>query len=283
MSEPLPSLREVMNRHDIVPKRSLGQNFLLDGNLTDKVARAAGSLTQGNVIEVGPGPGGLTRSLLQAGATVYAIEKDTRCVAALQDLATAADGKLHIIEADALKMDTKTLAPAPRKIAANLPYNIATVLLLGWLKDIYCDPGAYESLTLMFQKEVAERITAIPGTKAYGRLSVISQWLCETRHEFDIPPAAFVPPPKVTSSVITLTPRAAPSAPAEMDALEKVVAAAFGQRRKMLRVALKQLGVDTEKLLTSAGITPTLRGEALSVAEFCRLAGSYKALAESLK
>ena len=275
MREALPLLRDVMKRYDITPKRVLGQNFLLDANLTDKIARVGGELSAFNVIEIGPGPGGLTRSLLNANArAVYAVEKDARCVAALEELAAASD-RLHIIEADALEIDLMQTVPAPRIIAANLPYNIATVLLVQWLEQIYAAPHAFARLTLMFQKEVAERIAAAPNSKAYGRLSVLAQWLCESQMEFDIPPDAFVPPPKVTSTVITLTPRAQPLAPAELKPLQQVLAAAFGQRRKMLRVALKTLQVDAEQLLQAAGIDATRRGETLDIHEFCRLAQCY--------
>ena len=215
----LPPLREVIARHGLAARKSLGQNFLLDLNLTARIARAAAPLERVNVIEIGPGPGGLTRALLLAGAGhVTAIERDPRCVAALAELAEAFPGRLSIVAGDALEIDPATLAPAPRKIVANLPYNIATPLLLGWLGTA----TAYESLTLMFQKEVAERLAATPRSKAYGRLSVMTQWLCEVRALFDIPAKAFVPPPKVTSSVLRLTPRAAPLAPCRRDDLERV-------------------------------------------------------------
>jgi 16S rRNA (adenine1518-N6/adenine1519-N6)-dimethyltransferase len=223
------------------------------------------------VIEVGPGPGGLTRALLAEGAQrLVAIERDRRCLAALEELAAAYPGRLDLVEGDALALDPAALCPPPRKIVANLPYNIATALLLRWLDNI----GAYESLTLMFQREVAERLVARPRNSAYGRLSIIVQWLCEAKVLFDVPGRAFVPPPKVTSSVVQLIPRPAPLAPADKATLERVTAAAFGQRRKMLRASLKSLGVPPEPLLASAGVAPTARAEELSVADFCALARS---------
>jgi 16S rRNA (adenine1518-N6/adenine1519-N6)-dimethyltransferase len=265
----LPPLREVIARHDIAARRSLGQNFILDLNVTRRIARAAGPFDGMTVIEVGPGPGGLTRALLEEGAAhVVAIERDRRCLAALGELAAAYPGKLELVEGDALKLDPAALTPAPRKIVANLPYNIATALLLRWLDRI----GDYQGLTLMFQREVAERLVARPRSPAYGRLSVIAQWLTEPKILFDLPPRAFVPAPKVTSSVVSLTPRLAPLALADKATLERVTAAAFGQRRKMLRSSLKTLGVPIESLLAAAGIVPTARAEELSVAEFCALA-----------
>ena len=271
----LPPLREVIARHGLAARKSLGQNFLLDLNLTARIARAAAPLEQVNVIEIGPGPGGLTRALLLAGAGhVTAIERDARCVAALAELAEAFPGRLSIVAGDALELDPATLVPAPRKIVANLPYNIATPLLLSWLGNA----AAYQSLTLMFQKEVAQRLAAAPRSKAYGRLSVMTQWLCEVRALFDIPAKAFVPPPKVTSSVLRLTPRAAPLAPCRRDDLERVLAAGFGQRRKMLRQSLKSLGTDAEALLATAGAPPTARAEELCIEEFCALARAYRAL-----
>ena len=246
-------------------RKSLGQHFLLDANLTARIARAAGDLEHSDVIEVGPGPGGLTRALLARGAKhVFAIERDARCVAALHDLATAFPGRLEVIEGDALKVDATSLGARPRRIVANLPYNIATVLLIGWLKDA----PAFDGMTLMFQTEVAERITAKPGTKAYGRLSVMAQWLCQARIEFNIDRRAFTPPPKVASSVVTLTPRPAPLAPATWTELEAVTAAAFNQRRKMLRSSLRAFGFD----FASLGIASDARAEELSVEQFCALA-----------
>ena len=270
----LPPLREVIARHGIAAKRSLGQNFILDLNLTRRIARAAGGLDHCTVIEIGPGPGGLTRALLAEGARrVVAIERDKRALAALGELAAHYAGRLDIVEGDALTLDPAALSEPPRKIVANLPYNIATALLLRWLDRI----GEYQSLTLMFQREVAERLTAAARQPAYGRLSVLVQWLAEPKILFDLPPSAFVPPPKVTSSVVSLIPRAEPSAPASKPALERVTAAAFGQRRKMLRSSLKTLGVPAEPLLAAAGIATTARAEELSVAQFCALARALEA------
>jgi 16S rRNA (adenine1518-N6/adenine1519-N6)-dimethyltransferase len=271
----LPPLREVIRRHDLAARKSLGQNFLLDLNLTARIARAAAPLEQTNVIEIGPGPGGLTRALLLAGARhVTAVERDPRCIAALGELVAAFPGRLSIVEGDALALDAAALAPPPRKIVANLPYNIATPLLLGWLRAA----EEFESLTLMFQKEVALRLAAAPRSREYGRLSVMAQWRAEVRRLFDIPPRAFVPPPKVTSSVVQLVPRAAPLAPCRFEALERVLAAGFGQRRKMLRQSLKPLGLDVEALLAAAGAEPTARAEELSVTQFCALARAYERL-----
>jgi 16S rRNA (adenine1518-N6/adenine1519-N6)-dimethyltransferase len=265
----LPPLREVMTRHGIVARKSLGQNFLLDLNLTGRIARAAGRLDNATVVEIGPGPGALTRALLAAGARrVVAIERDQRCLAALGELAEAYRERLELVAGDALALDSAELSDAPRKIVANLPYNIATPLLLGWLDRI----GDYESLTLMFQREVAERLTASPRSKSYGRLSVLVQWLAEVQLLFDIPARAFVPPPKVTSSVVRIVPRAEPLAPAEKSVLEHVTVAAFGQRRKMLRTSLKTLGIPVAPLLERAGVAPTARAEELTVAQFCALA-----------
>lgn len=256
-------------RHGIGARKSLGQNFILDLNLTGRIARAAGALDGGTTIEIGPGPGGLTRALLGEGARrIIAIERDRRCLAALAELAELFPGRLEIVEADALELDPAALCAPPRRIVANLPYNIATALLLKWLDRI----GDYESLTLMFQREVAERFVAAPRSAAYGRLSVLVQWLCEAKIVFDIPPRAFMPPPRVTSSVVRLVPRAQPLAAAEKSILERVTAAAFGQRRKMLRSSLKSLGVSVEELLAEAGIAGTARAEELSVGEFCALA-----------
>ena len=265
----MPPLREVIARHGIVARKSLAQNFLLDLNLTGRIARAAGPLEHATVVEVGPGPGALTRALLAAGARqILAIERDERCLTALGDIAAAYPGRLELVAGDALRLDPVGLSDAPRKIVANLPYNIATPLLIGWLDRI----GEYESLTLMFQREVAERLTAAPRSKSYGRLSVLVQWLAEPQILFDIPPRAFVPPPKVTSSVVRIVPRREPLAPADRLALERVTAAAFGQRRKMLRSSLKTLGIPMESLLDRAGVPPTARAEELTVAEFCSIA-----------
>jgi 16S rRNA (adenine1518-N6/adenine1519-N6)-dimethyltransferase len=265
----LPPLREVIARHGIIARKSLGQNFLLDLNLTGRIARAAGPLEHATVVEIGPGPGALTRALLAAGARrIVAIERDQRCLAALGELAEVYSGRLELVAGDALKVDPAELSDEPRKIVANLPYNIATPLLIGWLERI----GEYESLTLTFQREVAERLTATPRSKSYGRLSVLVQWLAEPQILFDIPPRAFVPPPKVTSSVVRIVPRPEPLAPADQPALERVTAAAFGQRRKMLRTSLKTLGMPTESLFDCAGVASTARAEELTVSEFCALA-----------
>jgi 16S rRNA (adenine1518-N6/adenine1519-N6)-dimethyltransferase len=265
----LPPLRDIIARYGLDARKSLGQNFLLDLNLTRRIARGAGTLTGVNVVEIGPGPGGLTRALLLEGARqVTAIERDERCVAALGELEAAFPGRLRIVAADALEVDPASLVPAPRKIVANLPYNIATPLLLAWLRHA----SAYESFTLMFQKEVALRLAAKPRSKDYGRLSVVTQWLCEVQLLFDVPPQAFVPPPKVTSTVVSLVPRAAPLAPCTLEALERVTAAAFGQRRKMLRGSLKTLLPRPEARLAKTGIDPTARAEELPVEAFCALA-----------
>jgi 16S rRNA (adenine1518-N6/adenine1519-N6)-dimethyltransferase len=265
----LPPLREIIARYEIVAHKRLGQNFLLDLNLTGRIARAAGPLDQATVIEIGPGPGGLTRALLASGThRVVAIEQDWRCLAALGELAAAYPGRLDLVAGDALEIDPATLCEKPRKIVANLPYNIATPLLLRWLERV----REYESLTLMFQREVAERLTALPRSKAYGRLSVLTQWLAEVKILFDVPAQAFVPPPRVTSSVVAILPRAEPLAPARRPALERVTAAAFGQRRKMLRTSLQTLGLAVDSLFERAGVVPTARAEELSVAQFCSLA-----------
>lgn len=281
MSSPLPTLKEVIDKHGLYTRKSLGQHFLLDSRITDKIALYAGELQNCNVIEIGPGPGGLTRSLLAAGAkSLTVIEKDGRGIAVMEELADSwDDGRLKIIHGDALKTNLLELVSAPRKIVANLPYNVGTQLLLNWLDDI-AEHGrtAYESMTLMFQDEVASRIIAAPDTSEYGRLSVISQFLCECRYDFQLPPGAFSPPPKVNSAVITLTPHGKPLFPVSKNAIEKVVAAAFGQRRKMLRSALKPLGVPVETLLEQAGIDGTLRAEVLDVATFCNLAQVYEGM-----
>ena len=277
-----PPLREVIARHGLSARRSLGQHFLLDLNLTRRIARAAGPLQGAQVIEVGPGPGGLTRALLAEGAAhVHAIERDARCIAALRELEAAAPGRLTIIEGDAREIDAAALVPAPRRIVANLPYNLATVLLRRWLSQA----DAFESLTLMFQKEVADRLAASPGGKTYGRLSILAQWLCEVRVLFEIPAAAFTPQPKVTSALVGLRPRAAPLAAAEIGVLERVTGAAFGQRRKMLRSSLRALGGDVGALLAATGIDPTARAETLTVVELCALARALAARerAESVK
>jgi len=265
----LPPLREVIARCGIVAHKRLGQNFLLDLNLTGRIARAAGRLDHATILEIGAGPGGLTRALLSGGARrVIAIERDRRCLTALGELAAAYPERLEIVAADALELDPAALAESPRKIVANLPYNIATPLLIGWIERI----REFENLTLMFQREVAERLIAPPGSKSYGRLSVLLQWVAEARILFDVPARAFVPPPRVTSSVVGIQPRPQPLAPAERPLLESVTAAAFGQRRKMLRTSLKSLGMPVERLLDRAGVAPTARAAELSVSEFCALA-----------
>lgn len=269
-SDNLAPLRDIIKQYDLAAKKQLGQNFLLDLNLTGRIARTAGDLSDTTVIEIGPGPGGLTRAILAAGAKkVVAVERDRRCIDALNAyLAPAYAGRFEIIDGDALEQDVLALAPAPRRIMSNLPYNIATPLLIGWLKIARADANAFTGLTLMFQSEVADRITAKPRTKAYGRLSIMCQWLCEVRPEFNIDARAFTPPPKIQSTVVTFTPRPQPLAPASWDAMEKVVAAAFGQRRKMLRQSLKSLGLNP----ADAGITETARAEELGVEEFAKLA-----------
>lgn len=265
----LPPLREVIERHGLQAKKALGQNFLLDLNLTGKVARTAGDLTQTTVIEVGPGPGGLTRALLLHGARrVVAIERDERCLAALSEVSDHYPGRLDVISGDALKTDFATLVTdGPVKIIANLPYNIGTELLIRWL-TVDRWPPFYQSLTLMFQREVAERIVAKANSSAFGRLGVLAGWRTDAKIAFDVPPQAFTPPPKVISSVVHLVPREAPL-PADVKKLGRVTEAAFGQRRKMLRQSLKSLG--GERLLERAEIDPTRRAETLSVEEFARL------------
>lgn len=268
----LPPLREVIARHGLMAKKALGQNFLLDLNLTSRIARASGPLEGATVVEVGPGPGGLTRALLAGGAArVIAIERDARCLPALAEVAAAYPGRLEVIEADALKVDMAALtAGAPARIVANLPYNIGTNLLTGWLTSEAWPPW-YQSLTLMFQKEVAQRIVAAPGSDAYGRLGVLCGWRTEARIMFDVAPSAFVPPPKITSSVVHLVPRAEPL-PCAVRMLERVTLAAFGQRRKMIRQSLKGLVSDPMPLIEAAGLDPTERAENLTIEDFCRLA-----------
>ena len=271
-SDSLPPLREVIDRYGLMAKKSLGQNFLLDLNLTAKIARAAGDLTGKNVIEIGPGPGGLTRALLDTPAIcVYAVERDDRCIAALAEVVQAHPERLVVHAGDAMKVDVTTLCPAPRVIVANLPYNIATPLLIGWLERI----TEFDSLTLMFQREVAERMAAKPRTKDYGRLTIITQWLTHVEKKFDIPPNAFTPQPKVTSTVVHLKPKRDRKDSVPFAIMEKVTAAAFGQRRKMLRQSLKTLDVDVEKLLAAADISPTARAEEIDIAGFVRLAEAF--------
>jgi 16S rRNA (adenine1518-N6/adenine1519-N6)-dimethyltransferase len=265
----LPPLRDVIARHGLAARRALGQHFLLDLNLTGRIARAGGDLTRGTTIEVGPGPGGLTRSLLAHGARqVIAIELDPRCVEALQELAAAYEGRLQVIAGDAMTIDPARLGDAPRRIVANLPYNVSTALLAHWLPLL----AQFERLVLMFQKEVAERLTASPGSRDYGRLSVALQWRADVRRLFDLPPRAFTPPPKVTSSIVEIRPLARPRYPADAELLERVTAAAFNQRRKMLRQSLRAAVPDAAALLAAAGIDGTARAEELNVEQFCTLA-----------
>ncbi len=274
----LPPLGEVIRTHGLVAKKSLGQNFLRDLNLTRRIARAGGPLDSGTIIEIGPGPGGLTRALLMEGAqSLVVVEKDHRCLRALAEIKAVWPERLHIISGDAMKCDWDN-HPPPRRLIANLPYNIATPLLIGWLKDIAHNPQKFASLTLMFQKEVAMRLVAPPQTRTYGRLSVLTQWLCRTELLFDISPNAFVPAPKVTSSVIRLTPRDNPLAPARLATLEKITEATFGKRRKMLRQSLKSLCPDSPLLIQRAGLNETARAEDLSVTDFCRLADCFHRL-----
>ena len=269
----LPPLRDVIANHGLQAMKQLGQNFLLDLNLTGRIARAAGPLAGVTVIEVGPGPGGLTRALLAEGAEkVIAIERDSRCLEALAEIAAHYPGRLEIIEGDAMQVDMSKLATGRVRIAANLPYNIGTPLLLGWLQNEPWPPF-YEKMTLMFQREVAERIVATPADDAYGRLGVMCGWRSEARILFDISPKAFTPPPKVVSSVVEIVPLQAPLE-CSRQKLERVTAAAFGQRRKMLRQSLKSLGTDPLPLLAAAGIVETARAEEIDVAGFVRLANA---------
>ncbi|MFN3483450.1 16S rRNA (adenine(1518)-N(6)/adenine(1519)-N(6))-dimethyltransferase RsmA [Rhabdaerophilum calidifontis] len=274
MIDALPPLREVIRAHGLEARKSLGQNFLLDLNLTAKIARLAGPLAEHVVVEIGPGPGGLTRALLAAGAAhVIAVERDPRCIGALEAVAAAYPGRLTLVEADALAWDPRPLLAGRRaRIVANLPYNIGTQLLIGWLRAEPWPPF-YDSMTLMFQREVARRIIATPASpEEYGRLAILANWRCETRVVLDLPPAAFTPPPKVSSSVVSLVPRAAP-APCLLTALERVTMAAFAQRRKMLRQSLKSLG-PVPALLAAAGLDGSERPETLPIAAFLALANA---------
>ena len=273
----LPPLRSVIGEHGLSARKALGQNFLLDLNLTAKIARSAGDLSTFDVLEVGPGPGGLTRGLLAEGARrVLAVEKDERCLPALQQIADAYPGRLDILVGDALEIDLARHLSSPIKVVANLPYNVGTELLTRWL-----DPGQWppfwDSLTLMFQREVAERIVAQPGSKAYGRLSILAQWRTEARIVMDLPPEAFTPPPKVRSSVVHLARLDQPRFPADAAVLQKVVARAFNQRRKMLRASLKGIAPDIEDRLIAAGIAPTDRAETVDIERFCALARLLRA------
>ncbi|QFT63387.1 16S rRNA (adenine(1518)-N(6)/adenine(1519)-N(6))-dimethyltransferase RsmA [Roseivivax sp. THAF30] len=273
----LPPLRDVIAAHDLRARKSLGQNFLLDLNLTARIARAAGPLPEMDILEIGPGPGGLTRGLLAEGARrVLAIEKDRRCIPALEEVAAAYPGRLSVIEGDALEVDPLEHLTPPVAVAANLPYNVGTELLVRWLTP-QAWPPFWQSLTLMFQKEVAERIVAAPGSKTYGRLAILAQWRAEARIVMTLPPGAFTPPPKVSSAVVHLTALPEPRFPADPKILEEVVARAFNQRRKMLRASLKGLHPDIETLLEEAGIAPTDRAEQISLEAFCALARSVQA------
>jgi len=269
----LPPLREVIGTGGLSARHGLGQHFLLDINLIRRIAASAGDLAGKTVIEVGPGPGGLTRGLLEVAGRVIAIERDRRCLEALAPLVDAAEGRLTLIDGDATEISPNDLLETGESaaIVANLPYNAGTQMLINWLRDL----SPIDSMTLMFQKEVAERITALSGSRAYGRLSVLAQWLCETEKLFEVPAAAFVPPPKVVSTVIALRPRAAPAFPAEFSVLETMTRAAFGQRRKMLRSSLKSAIADPLEILEEAGIDPTLRAENLSVDNFCAIARAH--------
>ncbi|WP_419897130.1 16S rRNA (adenine(1518)-N(6)/adenine(1519)-N(6))-dimethyltransferase RsmA [Roseomonas sp. USHLN139] len=264
----LPSLAETIQKHGLAARKALGQHFLLDATLCGRIASIAAPLEGRQVLEIGPGPGGLTRALLASAAEhVTAVELDRRALGALEELSAAYPGKLTIVEGDALRIDAETLLPSPRRIVANLPYNVGTPLLIGWLHQA----ALFESMTLMFQQEVAERIVAAPDTEHYGRLAVLSQWRCQCRMMLRLPPGAFSPPPKVWSAVVHLVPHPEDPDPALMKSLEKVTAAAFGQRRKMLRSSLKTLG-NAEAILRDADIDGTRRAETLTVAEFERLA-----------
>jgi 16S rRNA (adenine1518-N6/adenine1519-N6)-dimethyltransferase len=269
----LPPLRETIAAHGLDARKRLGQHFLLDLNLTRRIARAAAPLGDGTVIEIGPGPGGLTRALLLEGASrVVAIEIDSRAIAALRELQQAAQGRLHLVESDALGVDLTSLGSPPRRIVANLPYNVSTALLVRWLHHA----GQIADMVLMFQKEVATRLAAAPRSKDYGRLSVLAQHVCTVQRLFDVAPSAFVPPPKVTSSVVRLRPRSADGRLADLGPLERVTAAAFGQRRKMLRRSLAGLFSDPASVLDRLGIPPTARAEELAVADFVDLVGALQ-------
>ena len=281
MKDGLPPLRAVIAAHGLSARKALGQNFLLDLNLTAKIARVPGDLSAASVFEVGPGPGGLTRGLLAEGAgRVVAVEKDARCLPALAEIAAAYPGRLQVVEGDAAAVDMGAHLVPPIHVVANLPYNVGTDLLVRWLTPPLWPP-IWSSLTLMFQREVAERIVAAPGSKAYGRLAVLAQWRAEARIAMTLPPEAFTPPPKVHSAVVHIRPLPAPRHPADPAVLAEVVAAAFGQRRKMLRAALKRVGVPVEPLLEAAGIAPTERAERVDLAGFASLARALAAAREA--
>ncbi len=272
----LPPLRDVIATHGLSAKKALGQNFLLDLNLTAKIARQAGDLSNRDILEIGPGPGGLTRGLLASGARkVLAVEKDARCLPALAEIAAVYPGQLDVVNADALELDPTQHLTKPISVIANLPYNIGTELLVRWLTPPQWPPF-WDTLTLMFQREVAERIVAQPGGKAYGRLAVLSQWRCDAKIVLSLPPEAFTPPPKVSSAVVHLRALDQPRWPAEQEILSRVVAAAFNQRRKMLRAALKGLAPDIEDRLRSVGLPPTERAEQVPVEAFCALARTFE-------
>jgi 16S rRNA (adenine1518-N6/adenine1519-N6)-dimethyltransferase len=276
MIDALPPLRQVIASHDLRAKKSLGQNFLLDLNLTAKIARKAGDLTGCDVLEIGPGPGGLTRGLLAEGARrVLAVEKDARCLPALDEIAAAYPDRLQVINADALELDPLQWLTPPIRVVANLPYNVGTELLVRWLTPAIWPPY-WDSLTLMFQKEVAQRIVAQPGGKAYGRLAVLSQWRCDAQIVLSLPPEAFSPPPKVHSAVVHLKRLEKPRFEADAKTLNRIVAAGFNQRRKMLRASLKGVCPDIEAHLTAVGIKPTERAERVSIEAFCALARRVK-------
>ncbi len=267
----LPPLREVIANHGLTARKSLGQNFLLDLNLTSRIARRAGDLSKCDILEIGPGPGGLTRALLMEGARkVVAIERDSRCLPALEEISDAYPQRLKLLEGDALEVNPLPFLTPPIRVVANLPYNVGTELLIRWLTPNSWPPY-WQSLTLMFQKEVAQRIVAAPGSKAYGRLSVLAQWRCDAKLAFEISPKAFTPPPKVTSAVVHLERLETPRFPADAADLSRTVSLAFGQRRKMLRSSLKSLGKDVETKIAQADIDPTTRAEQVSIEEFCRL------------
>jgi len=269
--EKLPPLKDVISRHQLRAKKSLGQNFLLDLNLTSKIARYAGNLDQFDILEIGPGPGGLTRSLLNEGARkVVAIEKDNRCIEALAEIQATFPGRLKLLQGDALSTNASEHLADPVRIIANLPYNIGTELLVRWLTSKTW-PSFWQSMTLMFQKEVANRIVASPGSRAYGRLSVMSQWRCDTKIAFNVPATAFTPPPKVESTLVHFEALREPKFPAEVEVLEFVVSKAFNQRRKMLRGALKGYFQNVEEGLVSIGVLPTKRAEDITVQEYCAM------------
>ena len=272
MIDDLPPLREVIRTHDLRAKKAFGQNFLLDLNLTARIARAAGDLHDADILEIGPGPGGLTRGLLAEGARhVLAVEKDPRCLPALAEIARSYPGRLQVIAGDALEVDPLAHLTPPVKVVSNLPYNVGTELLIRWMTPRDWPPF-WDSLTLMFQREVAERITARPGSKAYGRLALMVQWRAEARIVLHLPPEAFTPPPKVSSAVVHITRLEAPRFPADPKVLERLVAAGFNQRRKMLRAALRGQHPQIEPLLESAGIPPTARAEEIELERWCQLA-----------